>query len=189
MSRKTTYKQSINKKAVQECVFNYFKKYNLKKLIGLGGPNITDYLKFIKSKGIKQAIIYEFNFEQLMLQMKDYTSVIPCQVIHSDINQAKANTSDVLYDLDFCCSAITAIPYIKKFKKNAVFTLSMRPLSKKITIDTFCKAVNPNNLKVVKEPLFKNTQFELFKITIGSEKYHCYEYHDTVPMYTIHSIN
>ncbi len=57
--KKLDYSKAYRKKLVQQVVFDDFKERGITKLVGLAGPNITDYLSFVKSKGIKQAEVYE----------------------------------------------------------------------------------------------------------------------------------
>ena len=42
--RKVDYSKSTNKKVVQEIVFNHIKNKGINNLVGLAGPNISDYL-------------------------------------------------------------------------------------------------------------------------------------------------
>jgi hypothetical protein len=53
----TTYTQSLlktaertQKAAVREFLFSFFQHAQLNKIIGLAGPNIQDYLNFLRSK-------------------------------------------------------------------------------------------------------------------------------------------
>jgi len=60
--KKLDYSKAYRKKLVQQVVFDDFKERGITKLVGLAGPNITDYLSFVKSKGIKQAEVYERDY-------------------------------------------------------------------------------------------------------------------------------
>ena len=57
--RKTTYKDSTIKKQVREFLFSFFIDRQLDKIVGLGGPDITDYIKFCESKGYVDFEIFE----------------------------------------------------------------------------------------------------------------------------------
>jgi len=111
--RKTDYSKAHNKKLVQQIVFDDFKRRGINKLIGLAGPNITDYLSFVKSKGIKHAEVYERDYVNLIYQMADFKPPIKTVVKYQDIYTADLY-QDVLYDLDFCCTIKNAAPHIQR---------------------------------------------------------------------------
>lgn len=181
--RKTDYSKSYRKKIVQEIVFNDMKQRGISKLVGLAGPNITDYLSFAKSKGIKHAEVYEKDYINLLYQMRDFRPPIKTVVNYQDIYYAN-NNENTLYDLDFTCCVYKAAPHIKKFKQNAIITLSIRPIGFKETINKFCKLITPLKPKVTFNVL-QDGNYNLHKIDWANGKsYNCYEYRDTVPMLT-----
>ena len=96
--RKLDYTKAYRKKIIQDLVFDDFKSRGLSKIIGLAGPNITDYLTFAKSKGIKQAEIYEKDSINLLYQIADFRPPIKTKVLYQDkvnIMEAIANSGDI----------------------------------------------------------------------------------------------
>jgi hypothetical protein len=181
---KTTYESSFHKKVVQNIVFKDFKMRKFKKLIGLAGPNISSYLLFIKKMGIKQAHIYENNNEQIINQVLDFKPIIPTTVIFEDILNAPVK-DDTIYDLDFCCSILNAREQIKKFKNNAIITLSIRPFGLKKTINEFCKLISKNKTVINYNTKITNS-YKMHLIILSNKKiYECYQYRDSTSMLTI----
>ena len=181
--RKTDYSKSYNKKIVQEIVFNQLKNKKLNKLIGLAGPNIKTYMSFVKSKGIKQAEIYERDYVNLLYQMRDFNPPIKTTVLYQDIYAADLY-QDTMYDLDFTCCINEAAPHIKKFKDNSIITISIRPIGFESTIKKFCNIISHIKPKIFLNALVNN-YYKLHKIEWKNQSYHLYEYRDTTPMLTI----
>lgn len=183
MIRKTDYSKSYRKKLVQQIVFDDFKQRGMTKLVGLAGPNITDYLTFVKSKGIKQAEVYERDFVNLIHQMADFKPPIKTKVLYQDILHADLQ-QDVIYDLDFCCTINSAEPHIKKFKNNAIFTLALRGVGLMPTLERFCKLVSK-----IKSDIHINVHqtdnFKMHLLYFGKQSYTVYHYCDTSPMVVI----
>lgn len=178
--RKIDYSKAYRKKLVQQIVFDDFKQRGMTKLIGLAGPNITDYLSFVKSKGIKQAEVYERDYVNLIYQMSDFKPPIKTTVKYQDVLQADVY-ENVIYDLDFCCTINNAAPHIKKFKKNAIITLALRKIGLMPTLKKFCKIVS--NLKPeIKLNVELNPNYKVHLMNLGEESYTVYQYHDTTPM-------
>ena len=184
---KRDYSQAKHKKAVQRLIFKDVRKYGYKQLIGLAGPNISDYLNFVKKNGISDILIYENDFKNLLTQMKNYNHVSNVSVKFQDIINAPI-FNDCVYDLDFCCSIQNARKYLKKFKNNScIITFSLRPIGLRETIAYFAKLMSTK--KPIIEYNFKITdEYRLHKIVISETvSYDCYQYSDTVPMLTIKS--
>ena len=191
-SVKTDYSQSKNKRAVQNAIFNLYKRHKFNKVVGLAGPNITDYLELMKQNGFKSAEIYENDISQLAIQMNSFRSVIESKIQFGDIIQAKPNQPYTLYDLDFCCSINTANQHIQKFSDDvAITTLSIRPVGFMHTILKYAELIDRKSnpiiefLGSVNNRLGKN---RMYSLTAGSKKFICYLYKDSVPMVTIQSI-
>jgi len=182
---KLDYSQSYKKKQVQKVVFSEAKQLGIKKLIGLAGPNITDYLSFVKSKGFKQAEVYEIDFTSMLYQMRDFQPPIQTKVLYQDIYHAPVY-QDVIYDLDFCCTIKYASPHIKKFRDNkSIITLALRGVGLKETIKSFCKLVS--KLKPdIKLNVLVNDNYKKHIIIFNEDViYTLYEYRDTTQMLTI----
>jgi hypothetical protein len=184
--RKLSYESSSNKKAVQKKIYLQYK--GIKKVIGLGGPNLTEYLLFLKSMGIKQADIYEFDAEQLLLQINNYVPVINSQIYYGDILRAVPNKTDTLYDLDFCCCILSAKKHIEKFTTNSIITLSIRPYGLEQTIEKFCQYIDSTSTYTVDYHYNHTENYKVYRIDVGKKKYLCYSYRDTTPMITLQSI-
>ena len=182
---KSDYTHSFKKKIVQSIVFSDIKQQGFQKLIGLAGPNITEYLHFAKKQGIKQAEVYEKDFAHMLYQMNSFKPPIKTSVLYQDIYYAPVY-QDVVYDLDFCCTIKNAAHHIKKFKDvTSIITLSIRGVGLIFTIKKFCKIISKMkpkiNLNIEVTSAYKkhNICFE------GGKSYTLYEYRDTSPMLTI----
>lgn len=186
-SKKTSYLHSINKRIVQKEIFSNLKKRKLYKVIGLGGPNITDYLSLLHDFKVVQAEIYEYDISKIALQLQNYKPIIESEVIYGDVLYAEPNKSNTFYDLDFCCSIKNAAKHIKKFTNNVCYTLSIRPVGLEKTIKQFSKLVDST-----KNPVFtlikSNSEYKFYSLKTDTKKYDCYVYRDTTPMLTIYSI-
>lgn len=191
-AQKSDYSQSINKRAVQHAIFKSLKVKHLTNLVGLAGPNITEYLILLKSHGIKQAEIYEYDISKLAIQLENYQPVIKSQIKFSDVLHAEPNKQDTLYDLDFCCSINGARMHISKFTDNVVYTLSIRPIGLDETVKQFSKltdgTLNPE-FELVKAVHSPQGKYKCYNLELKTKKYTCYVYKDTVPMLTIQSIS
>lgn len=182
---KSDYTLAKNKKAVQNDIFKRAQKKNFTKVVGLGGPNITQYLQFLKSYGIKQADIYENNRFHILLQISDFKPVITSKVHFKDITDAQENQKDTLYDMDFCCSVNSATEAVKKFYKNSIFTFALRGIGTIPTINEFFKSLGQKTKPKITYNYKVNKQFKIHKIVCNNIKYLCYVYKDTTPMMTL----
>jgi len=182
---KTDYTHSPKKRVVQSLVFKQAIK-GKNKLIGLAGPNINNYLKFIKQMGIQVVDIYESHPMQLLLQMLDYKASfnVKTRVQNTDIYNAPANEKDTLYDLDFDCSILLVKKHIKKFIENSIITLAIRPVGVQKTLSIFSKLVSREKPHI--ELNVQNTKdYTLHKVVFPSKTYLCYQYRDKSNMITI----
>jgi len=187
-SHKTDYTQSINKRAVQASIYEKLKWKKLTKVVGLGGPNITDYLLLLRSYKVKSAEIYEYDISKLTLQLDHYMPIIDSEIKYSDVYHAAANQPNTFYDLDFCCSINNARIHIPKFTKNVCFTLSIRPIGLDKTIKEFAKLVDNTlhpELKLVYSHYDKYSKYKSYVLKTVTKEYQCYIYKDTVPMISI----
>jgi hypothetical protein len=188
---KTDYSLSVNKRAVQNAIFNLYKRYKFDKVVGLAGPNITDYLELMKQNGFKSAEIYENDISQLAIQMNSFRPVIESKIQFGDIIQAKPNQPHTLYDLDFCCSINTANQHIQKFSDDvAITTLSIRPVGFMHTILKYAELIDSKSSPIIQFLGSVNNhlgKYRTYSLVVGSKKYRCYLYKDSVPMVTIQS--
>lgn len=186
-SKKTSYLHSTNKRIVQNIIFSKLEKKKLSKIVGLAGPNITNYLSILNDFKVKQAEIYEYDISKIALQLQNYKPIIDNEVIYSDVLYATPNKSNTFYDLDFCCSIKNATKHIQKFTNNVCYTLSIRPVGLEKTIKEFSKLVDST-----KNPVFtlikSNDEYKSYNLITNTKKYKCYIYRDTSPMLTISSI-
>jgi hypothetical protein len=178
--KKLDYSKAYRKKLVQDVVFNDFKERGINKLVGLAGPNITDYLSFVKSKGIKQAEVYERDYVNLIYQMSDFKPPIKTTVKYQDILNAIVQ-ENVIYDLDFCCTIKNAAPHIKKFKNNAIITLALRKIGLMPTLKKFCEIVS-NLTPDIQLNVQVTPNYKVHLLIFGDKSYTVYQYHDTTPM-------
>lgn len=178
---KDSYKHSVNKREVQRQVYRQIRgKY--KHLIGLGGPDLGDYLKLAKYAGIKNAIIYEFNVDQLLLQVSRDNNTIPTRVIFDDILSCPANVPGAFYDLDFCCSTQTAKPHIRKFKDDpAMFTFSIRPVGLKDSVRQYVRSMY-SYAAYEFELLEQSSSFRRYELTTDHGVQTAFVYTDSTPM-------
>lgn len=183
---KLDYSQSYRKKEVQNIVFSEAKQtLGYKKLIGLAGPNITDYLSFVKKMGIKEAEVYENNYTHMLYQMGNFKPPINTTVKFQDVYSAPLY-QDVIYDLDFCCTIINAHKHIRKFNKSkSVITLSLRGVGLMPTIKKFCKLVRNIGKPIIKLNVLITPNYKKHIINYENAMYTLYEYRDTSSMLTI----
>lgn len=173
---KESYKLSNRKKAVREF---FFSKFNLKSVIGLGGPDINEYIEWFNNKGFNNIQIWENNSDILFHQIKNINHKIELKygdIVNCDIK------SDVLYDLDYTCTIKSITKDIQKFSNNFIITLCLRGV--KDTIEQFFKIKNEKILKIeeIKTPLLHK------KYTTNKGVYLYSSYRDSTPMCCIAKI-
>lgn len=133
-----------------------FDKYTgLSNLVGLGGPDLIQYVDFFYKRGFKNINIWEDNKDILFAQIKQLPQA-RVSLNMGDILNAPI-LKDTLYDLDFCRSLLCAKDHIKKFKTNTVFTFAIRPLGKETTIELFC-TYRGEFLKYIGEEYFQSNK-------------------------------
>jgi len=132
---KPTYTDATNKHAVREFLLQ---RFQFQQVVGLAGPDINEYISFLKDRGCKSFEIYERDMPTLVKQL----STLKESAVHlkyDDILTADANKENTLYDLDFCVTVRYMKEYISKFKNNFIMTFSTR-IGVQETIDEFFKA-------------------------------------------------
>ena len=123
------------KKEVRDFLFSFFTDMQLKKIVGLAGPNIEDYINYCKSKGYTDFEIYEKDGITAIHQLS-HLSHEGIQLKFKDIIHANEDQSDALYDLDYCGTVRHLKDHIAKFKDRFIMTFCARvPFQE--TIDTF----------------------------------------------------
>ena len=183
---KQSYKQSVNKRIVQKEVYREIKG-KFKHLVGLGGPDLDEYLRLARYAGIKNAIIYEFNVDQLLIQASKNNNTLPTRVVFDDIISCPSGINDAFYDLDFCCSVQTAMPHISKFKNDpAAFTFSIRPLGLRDSVRNYVRSTQ-NNTDYEFNLIETSSSFRRYELITSRAVQTAYIYKDTVPMLVISS--
>ena len=186
--RKEEYPLDSNKRHVQKDIYNHIVG-KFTNLVALGGPSLDNYLRLVSIARIKNAIIYENNKHQLMLQMKNKPTIMNTTVIYKDIYQSPSGLDDTLYDLDFCYSVQSGLPHIKKFKQDSsIFTFSLRPFGFEFSLNMYVKTVQGSILHKT-ELLDENHSFKMYNLYMKDQVQHMYIYKDSTPMLVIHNLN
>ena len=131
MRGKLTYQSSINKRRVRDELFSYFKRY--KKIKGLAGPDINEYIVYLKTKGFRDIHIYEKENIMLLHQLGKLKHKV--NFTYADINDHLMNEKGVLYDLDYCCT-IKNVHGIETISSPFIMTFSLR-MGKDSTLNEF----------------------------------------------------
>lgn len=178
----TTYTQSLLKNAertqkaiVRDFLFSFFAEAQLNKIIGLAGPNIQDYLNFLKSKGYNEFEIYEMDKLTAIHQLTHLNGRVTLKL--GDILHANPNEPNTLYDLDYCVTVRHMKEHIAKFQNNFIMTFARRvPLAE--TIGTFFTV---RDEKVIKTYMYDDPiSHTIYNTDKG--KYVYIAYKDTSPM-------
>jgi hypothetical protein len=176
---KENYTNAANKQAVREFLFSFF-KFN--SIIGLGGPNINEYIKWCKAKGYIDIEIWENTPEVAIHQLMNIKH--PVRMRFGDILQAEPDRMNTLYDLDYCCTVRYMKEHLSKFNDNFIMTFSRR-IKDAETIKTFFKARKERIItSITKSIPFNHT---LYKTDNGS-RYIFVNYYDTSNMCCIAKI-
>ena len=170
-----------NKKEVRDFLFSLFRDMHLRKIVGLAGPNIQDYIDYCKSKGFTEFEIYEKDGLVAMHQLIHLRDKV--QLNLKDILHADANQPNTFFDFDFCGTVRYLKEHIAKFNGPFIMTFCSRvPL--KETIGTFFGVRGETILETnVKTSPIKHTEY----ITNVGKYIYAY-YRDTVPMCCIAKI-
>lgn len=181
--RKMSYKDAKQKKQVREFLFSQFKDLHLRKIVGLAGPDINDYIEWCKSKGYDEFEIWENHVPTLMKQIRELRAS-KVELKYGNILETSENRHNVLFDLDYCVTARYMHDHIKKFKDRFIMTFARR-IKDEETISSFFSARGESILwKVEKLTPLLHT---IYKSTKG--KYIFVNYRDTSNMCCIAKIN
>jgi hypothetical protein len=122
---KNTYLNFQNKIETRDFLFTLPAFKNCTDVIGLGGPDINEYMSKLRSYGFKNITIYENDIATFLRQIQvveDHNF----KHIFGDIVHAAPNMPNTLYDLDFCVTPRTTMQHIIKFTENFIMTFSRR---------------------------------------------------------------
>jgi hypothetical protein len=121
---KLTYKDATNKKKVRKHLFSLFNG-KVDKLIGLAGPDIKEYTKFVESFGIKDIEVWENDPYVMSIQIPELPE-LSVEYHVGNILNSERDRRRTLYDLDFCCTIGAVKEEIANFKSNFIMTFSQR---------------------------------------------------------------
>lgn len=176
--KKLSYKKSYNKKSIRNLVIERGSN-----VIGLGGPDLEDYVKFFRGKGYTSIHVWEKDSEIMLKQMP--------QMNHLR-NKISYNFGDIidapilpntLYDLDFCVTITSVKDYVRRFQNNIVLTVSEFRKPKFWSIGQFLKIRGEKKISLI-----NNNDNERTLIT-DKQTYSVYYYYDGSPMVVIKTVN
>jgi len=181
--RKMSYKDATQKKQVREFLFSQFKDLHLRKIVGLAGPDINDYLEFCKSKGYEEFEIWENHTPTLIKQIRELRAS-KVEFKYGDILNTSEDRHNVLFDLDYCVTARYMKEHMMKFKDKFIMTFSRR-IKDDETISLFFSSRGESILSKIEKmtPLLHT----IYESTAG--KYIFVNYRDTSNMCCIAKIN
>lgn len=169
---KDSYTTSVEKKFLRNRIIPQGRN-----LIGLGGPDIEEYVAFARKKGYKDIKVWENNpavWQNCLSKLKN----LNIEYNVADIINAPIH-SNCIYDLDFCCSIKRVKPYVEKFRDNFVLTVSELYAKKLSSVPIFADYRN----EVIQKVIHINDTDHLLLTNLG--KYMVYSYHDTSQMLII----
>ena len=175
-------KERIKKKESREFLLSFFKDANLRRLVGLAGPHIEDYIVYMKSKGFQEFTIYEKDGLTVINQLASIKEPIVLKM--EDILAANADETDTFYDLDFCGTVRYLKEHIAKFKNRFIMTFCCR-VSIVETLDTFFSVRGESILNASSETF--PIKHQLFETNMG--KYVFVNYKDGTQMCSIAKIS
>ena len=181
--RKMSYKDATQKKQVREFLFSQFKDLHLRKIVGLAGPDINDYIEWCKSKGYEEFEIWENHSPTLIKQLRELRAS-KVELKYGDILNASEDRHNVLFDLDYCVTARYMTEHMMKFPDKFIMTFSRR-IKYDETISLFFSSRGESILRKLEKmtPLLHT----IYESTGG--KYIFVNYRDTSNMCCIAKIN
>jgi hypothetical protein len=177
---KHSYKQADRKKAVREFLFSNFLN---KKIVGLAGPNINEYISWCKSKGYTEIEIWENDLRVFIPQLAILDVQEPVDMKFGDILYSEEN-ENVIYDLDFIGTIKTLKEHVKNFKNNFVMTFAIRAVGYEKTVKEFFSLRKEMILKSVE----RTSPLKHLIINTPQGSYIAVSYFDTTPMCCIAKI-
>lgn len=176
-TKKTTYEESFNKRAVRKDAFS---RYNVKNIIGLAGPDLYGCVKEYEKSGFNNISVYENDRKMMLLQLPQLNKV-SVDYHFEDIYNAPLQPNTV-YDLDFCSRLAAVEKYVRKFTNNFVITVSERGLRKFASIGLFL------HLRDERFKSILNINENVRVVETDKGKYLFASYHDKSPMLIIHKL-
>lgn len=164
------------KREVRDFLFSFFTDMQLKKIVGLAGPHIEDYISYCKSKGYTDFDIYEKDSITAIHQLS-ILSHKGVQLKLKDVITANEQEPHTLYDLDYCGTVRYLTDHIAKFKDRFIMTFCAR-VSSQETVNTFFNARSETIIKK-QENIQPMKHIEYFT---DKGIYIYLTYRDTVPM-------
>ncbi len=181
--RKPSYKDATQKKQVREFLFSQFADLHLRKIVGLAGPDINDYIEWCKSKGYDEFEIWENHTPTLIKQIRELRAS-KVELKYGNILNTSEDRHNVLFDLDYCVTIRHMHDHIKKFKDRFIMTF-VRRVKDEETISSFFSTRGESILsKIEKMTPFLHT---IYESTGGN--YIFVNYRDTSNMCCIAKIN
>jgi hypothetical protein len=185
--RKLTYKNATEKKKVRDFLFSFFIESELKKVVGLAGPDINDYLSYLESKGFNDFVVYENYVPTMIDQLKYIRTRNKVELKYGNVYDSKNDDNETFYDLDYCVTIRHMKEHIKKFRKNFIMTFSLR-IGESETISQFFKYRRENIISVTKNySPHHPVEHSVYKTTGGEYIY--LKYFDTSTMCCFAKIN
>jgi hypothetical protein len=174
-TKKQTYTDAEKKKRVRDFLID---KFYFNHVIGLPGPDINDYIRYMRSKGCENLELYENDknvmLKQLIMLSENEDNI---RFIYGDIINASPAESHTLYDLDFCATVKFLKRHIQKFRNSFIMTFSLR-IGVENTIKEFFAARGD---RIISRSKFQHP-IEYEEISTGSGKYLFVRYCDTSAM-------
>lgn len=178
--KKPTYLNASEKHRARRFLLS---KFAFEKVVGLPGPDFNHYINNLTGYGAKEFELYEYSPRVLMKQL--LIAKYPVNMHIGDILQADSRRTKTLFDLDFCVTATSCKPHIKKFTNNFIMTFSRRDRYDN-PISAFLKAKEQIIDKII--TLFDPIKHSIVETKEG-DSYIYVEYHDTSAMCCIAKIN
>lgn len=173
------YSDRKNKRQVRDFLFSFFVDLQLRKIVGLAGPDIQQYMQYCKSKGFEEFEIYEKDAATVLHQLVNLDD--KAVIKFKNILEANPDEEETLYDCDFCGTIKTHKEHVSKFTDRFIMTFSGRS-SKKDTIKTFF-AVRKE--RIIKERCYESPIPHTIYRTDNGGRYIFTSYYDTSTMYCI----
>lgn len=146
-------------------------------LIGLGGPDIEEYVDAARRKGFKDIRVWENN-PSVYMKTIPRIKKLNIQYNIEDILKAPVH-SNYIYDLDFCCRIESIEKYLKRFQNNFILTVSEMYLRPFASLPTFAKFRGEVIRKIV--DISDNDKI----LVTDKGRYMACRYNDTSPMLII----
>jgi hypothetical protein len=191
MSGKKSYTECPRKAFIKQLVYPNYS--HLDRVEGLAGPNIVEWVHWMRKNHFKRLFSWEHDTKTLTTQalsLKE-NGIKAVRLRQGDILNAEVR-NDTFYELDFCGPMESFIPHIRKFTDNVMFNVTLRPGPKKFNEDgeigTYKKEAiamffRERNEWRIGIPIQISKNVELVETTKG--RYIIATYRDTQAMLTI----